>query len=79
MTATDSSAWPELRFAESSATDPDAALLAFLQSSYRAAADLGHWDAALECALGVPGRPRQVAAGASRSWRPRRSVWPGPS
>ncbi len=26
------------------AADPDAALLAFLQSSYAAAADLGHWD-----------------------------------
>lgn len=26
------------------ADDPDAALLAFLQSTYAAAADLGHWD-----------------------------------
>jgi len=26
------------------AADPDAALLAFLQSSYAAAADLAHWD-----------------------------------
>lgn len=36
--------------------DPDAAVLAFLQSTYEAAADLGQWDrAALEC---EPGRPR---------------------
>jgi len=48
-----------------SAADPDAALMAFLQTSYRAAANLAHWDAALECELGVPGRPRPVAAGAS--------------
>jgi hypothetical protein len=39
------------------ASDPDAALLAFLQSTYRAAADLGGWDKALECGVGVPGRP----------------------
>lgn len=43
------------------AADPDAALLAFLQSTYEAAADLGGWDRAdLECAEGVPGRPRVV-------------------
>jgi len=43
------------------AADPDAALLAFLDSTYRAAADLGHWDrAALECAPGRPGVPRPV-------------------
>jgi len=43
------------------AADPDSALLAFLDSTYRAAADLGNWDrAALECARGVPGLPRQV-------------------
>jgi len=42
-----------------SAPDPDAALLAFLQSTYEAAADLAHWDRpALECEEGVPGRPR---------------------
>ena len=35
--------------------DPDAALLAFLQSTYEAAADLAQWDrAALECADGFP-------------------------
>jgi hypothetical protein len=39
-----------------SADDPDSALLAFLESTYAAAADLGRWDrAALDCA---PGRPR---------------------
>ncbi|HEV2815765.1 MAG TPA: DUF5996 family protein [Allosphingosinicella sp.] len=43
------------------AADPDAALLAFLDSTYAAAADLGGWDrAALECAHGVPGVPREV-------------------
>ena len=46
-----------------SAADPDTALLQFLQSTWRAAADLGRWDPALECALGVPGQPRQVGAG----------------
>jgi hypothetical protein len=40
-------------------SDPDATLMAFLQSTYAAAADLGGWDrAALECPMGVPGRPR---------------------
>ena len=43
------------------APDPDAALLRFLASTYEAAADLGEWDrAALECAIGRPGVPRQV-------------------
>ncbi|HWD56687.1 MAG TPA: DUF5996 family protein [Stellaceae bacterium] len=42
------------------AADPDALLLDFLTTSYAAAADTGGWDrAALECALGVPGRVRQ--------------------
>ncbi|MGE5117568.1 MAG: DUF5996 family protein [Betaproteobacteria bacterium] len=45
--------------------DPEAVLLAFLQSSYRAAADLGHWDRGLDCALGVPGRPRAIPPGGS--------------
>jgi len=45
------------------APDPDATLLAFLHSTYDAAADLAHWDrAALECEEGVPGRPRPVSA-----------------
>ena len=43
------------------ARDPDAALLAFCQSSYDAAADLAGWDrAALDCALGQPRLPRVV-------------------
>ncbi len=38
--------------------DPDATLLAFLQSTYEAAADAGRWErSALECSLGVPGVP----------------------
>src|SRR6202022_2157412 len=41
------------------ASDPERALMEFLQSTYEAAADLGRWDgAALDCALGEPGRPR---------------------
>ncbi len=45
------------------AADPDEALLAFLQSTYAAAADLARWDrAALECEEGQPGRPRPVAS-----------------
>ncbi|MES2443564.1 MAG: DUF5996 family protein [Pseudomonadota bacterium] len=43
------------------APDPEAALTAFLDSTYAAAADLGGWDrAALECAPGIPRRPRRV-------------------
>jgi hypothetical protein len=45
-----------------SAPDPDATLLRFLETTYRAAAELGHWDRGLDCALGQPGRPRTVAA-----------------
>ncbi|RUT33034.1 N-acetyltransferase [Arsenicitalea aurantiaca] len=41
-----------------SAADPDEALMAFLVSTYEAAADLGGWDRdLLECS---PGKPRQV-------------------
>jgi hypothetical protein len=44
-----------------SAPDPDAALLAFLQSTYEAAAIAGKWDrAALECEPGRAGVPRPV-------------------
>ncbi|HEX8124751.1 MAG TPA: DUF5996 family protein [Allosphingosinicella sp.] len=44
-----------------SAEDPDLALLAFLQSTYGAAADLAKWDrTALECAPGVPRVPRRL-------------------
>ena len=43
------------------AADPEAALLAFLQSTYDAAADLARWDrAALECVEGQIGIPRPV-------------------
>lgn len=43
------------------AKDPEVALLAFLESTYAAAADRAGWDrAALECPLGVPGVPRLV-------------------
>jgi hypothetical protein len=42
------------------AKDPDAALMSFLQSTYRAAADLAKWDPALECHIGVPRRPRSL-------------------
>jgi hypothetical protein len=43
------------------ARQPETALMAFLQSTYDAAADLGKWDrSALECALGQPGKVRQV-------------------
>jgi len=43
------------------AASPDDALLAFLQSTYDAAANLGAWDRkALECAPGQPRKPRPV-------------------
>ena len=43
------------------AEDPEEMLLAFLGSTYRAAAALGGWDRpALECAPGVPLRPRAL-------------------
>jgi hypothetical protein len=42
--------------------DPEAALMAFLQSTYAAAATLGGWDRdALECGLGRARTPRAVA------------------
>ena len=41
--------------------DPEATLMAFLESTYRAAADLGQWDrGALECPTGEPLRPRPL-------------------
>jgi hypothetical protein len=43
------------------AGDPEAMLLDFLQTTYSAAADAGDWDrAALDCALGEPGKVRPV-------------------
>jgi len=44
------------------AAQPDQALLEFLQSTYEAAANAAKWDRnALECAMGQPGLPRQLA------------------
>jgi len=44
-----------------SASDPDKALLDFLQSTYEAAADAAKWDRdALECSLGRPGVVREI-------------------
>ncbi|WP_112662085.1 DUF5996 family protein [Microvirga flavescens] len=44
------------------AADPDAVLLGFLEATYAAAAETGHWNrTALECSLGVPAQPRAVA------------------
>jgi hypothetical protein len=43
------------------AAEPERALMAFLQSTYDAAADLGRWDrGALECGLGEAGTVRPV-------------------
>jgi hypothetical protein len=43
------------------ASDPDAALLAFLETTYAAAADLGGWDRnGLEGPMGIAGVPRTV-------------------
>jgi uncharacterized protein DUF5996 len=43
------------------AADPEAALLAFLQSTYEAAANTADWDrAALECPRGLPSVPRAI-------------------
>lgn len=44
------------------ASDPDALLLDFLETTYAAAAECGKWDrVSLECAPGVPGKPRAIA------------------
>ncbi len=43
------------------AAEPEAMLLDFLSTTYAAAADAGGWDrAALDCAVGVPARVRQI-------------------
>ncbi|MGF9566595.1 DUF5996 family protein [Neorhizobium sp. BT27B] len=45
------------------AADPDEALMAFLVSTYEAAADLGHWDRdQLECTHGQRGKVRELSA-----------------
>ncbi|MGZ9034129.1 MAG: DUF5996 family protein [Rhodospirillales bacterium] len=42
-------------------SDPEGTLMVFLESTYRAAAELGGWDRdALECPLGEPRRPRPL-------------------
>ena len=45
------------------AADPDAALLAFLSTTYRTAAELANWDRDLECGIGAAGKPRAVRHG----------------
>ena len=47
------------------AADPDASLLDFLQTTFRAAADLGAWDPKLECSVGVARHPRSLDPTAS--------------
>ena len=48
------------------ASDPEATLMSFLASTYRAAADLGGWDRqVLECAPGEPLRPRPLSTAMS--------------
>jgi len=43
------------------AAEPDALLLDFLSTTYRAAAETGSWDrTALECPIGVPGQVRRL-------------------
>lgn len=43
------------------AADPERTLIGFLESTYRAAAELGRWDVeALECAIGQPRQPRPL-------------------
>jgi len=50
-----------------SAEDPEGALMAFLSSTYEAAAECGGWDrAALECEIGRPGVPRRVGVPEAR-------------
>jgi hypothetical protein len=41
-------------------SDPDGALLSFLRTTHRAAAELAQWPAGLECQFGKPGEPRPV-------------------
>jgi Family of unknown function (DUF5996) len=47
-----------------SAADPEATVLDFLTTTYRAAAEAAHWNRAqLECPLGVPCQVRRLTAG----------------
>ena len=41
--------------------DPEATLMAFLESTYEAAASLGEWDRSLECARGLKGKPLPIS------------------
>jgi hypothetical protein len=43
-----------------SAPDPAAAVMDFAEGTYRAAAETGNWDRALECPRGKPGIPRPL-------------------
>jgi hypothetical protein len=52
------------------AHDPDVVLLSFLQSTYDAAANAGHWDrVALEIARGQIGKPWRIASSAAETKR----------
>ena len=42
------------------ASDPEATLMAFLESTYEAAASLGDWDRTLECQRGLMGKPLPI-------------------
>lgn len=44
------------------AADPERTLLAFLESTYRAAASLGKWESDLECQGGLIGQPPAIGA-----------------
>ena len=43
-----------------SSTDPEATLMAFLESTYEAAASLGAWDRSQECSRGQKGKPLPI-------------------
>ena len=40
--------------------DPEATLMAFLDSTFEAAARLGDWDRSLECMRGLKGKPHAI-------------------
>jgi hypothetical protein len=61
--STDLAEWVLPYEAVRTAADPDAALLRFLETTYRAAASLGGWDRKLDCPIGVPARPRRPLDG----------------
>ncbi len=50
------------------AADPEAELLAFFETTFSAAAELGNWDRSMECPRGLKGRPHPLrTATAGRS------------